>query len=342
MALLRSYTSLRVVAFVLLTALLIWVEVVITHTSAFSRQPVGLSLAVLFDLVFVPTALFYWLVARPLRLAISRLGLVALLMVRVALLISPQGSFLPNQLWPLLLLFAEGTMLIIAGVRIRTLIRTYQRLRQRTDAETALHESLATVFGERMAGAVLGEILTLYYALLGWWLSSDVPAGAKTVTIHRQSGQTALLVGLLLVGAIEGVAVHLLLSRWSPTAAFWVTILSGYGLLFFVADAIATVKRPSYLTDNQVRIRLGIRWRAIIPRSAIAQVSLLHEKPVKQPDLLNGAFLTTPNVLLTFSKPVSFLGPYGLKKGVSRFAFFVDDRSAFVNQLTRRESNGIW
>jgi hypothetical protein len=146
----------------------------------------------------------------------------------------------------------------------------------------------------------------------------------------------ALVAGLLLIGVIESVGIHLLLSRWNPSIAFGVTLLSIYGLLFFVADAIATVKRPSYLSVTDLHLRLGVRWRAVIPRSAIVTVSPIHEKPKKQPGHLNGAFLTAPNVLLTFNEPIFVQGPFGLQKQSSQFSFFVDNRDCFVHQVGER------
>ena len=329
----RSLVSPRLWAFLILAALLIWAEVMVTHTRAFGQHPAVLSLGVLFDLVFVTTGIFYWIVVRPLHLATNRLVLIALLMLRVALFILPQATSLPNQLWPFLLALSEGVVLIIAVFRIRAITRTYRQLRPSTDAETALRGSLAVVFGEKAAGVIIGEGLTLYYVLVGWRLQSDVPPGSQAVTTHRESGQVALTVGLVLVGVIEGVSVHLLLARWSPTIAFWVTMLSVYGMLFFVADIIATGKRPSYLTSDHLHLRLGVRWQAQIPRSAIANATFIHEKPVRQPDRLNGAFLAVPNVLLTFTELVEIRGPYGLLKKVRQVALFVDDRADFVQML---------
>lgn len=334
MSFFRPIALFRLPVFLFITACIIWIEWTVTHTSAFSQYPVGLSLAVLFDLVFVTTALFYGLVVRPLQWAPNRVWLVALLMLRVALFILPETPHLPNQIWPLLLVCTEGIILIMAGLRIRTITRMYRQLRPTTNAETALRGSLSFVFGERIAGGIIGELLTLYYALLGWQLRSDIPDGATPLTTYRESGQIALTVTLLFVGLIEGVVVHVLLNRWNSSVAFWVTALSVYGMLFFVADAVATIKRPSYLTDNQLHIRLGVRWQAIIPQSAIVQVSRIQEKPPKQPGQLNGAFLTAPNVLLTFSQPVYFTGPYGLQKQVQTFSFFVDDPATFVRALS--------
>ena len=312
---------------------LVGIEVFVTRTAAFSRHPAALSVGIIFDLVIVATGVFYWFVAHPLRLPNSRVWLLAFLMLRVALFVLPEMSFLPNQVGPFLLILTEAVVLTVAGLRIRTIRQIYQQLRPTTDAETALRGGLAAVFGEKAAGAIVGEGLILYYVVWGWRLRPDVPSGATALTTHWESGQIALTVALLLVGLIELFGVHLLLSRWNPTVAVWVTGFSAYSLLFFVADAIATLKRPSYLTTNQLHIRLGIRWRVVIPRTAIIHVSGIHEKPAKQAGRLNGAFLTAPNVLLTVNKPILFSGPYGIQKEITQFSFFVDDREKFIEEL---------
>ena len=335
MSFFRPIASIRLPIFLLLTACLIWIEWAVTHTSGFRQHPVGLSLAVLFDLVFVTAILFYWLVVRPLRWAASRIWVVALLMLRVTLFILPETPLLPNERWPLLFVFIEGAVLVVAVLRIRTIVGIYRQLRPIIDAETALRDSLSSVFGVRMAGVIIGEMLTLYYALLGWRLRPNVPVGAMPLTTHRQSGQVALTIGLLLVGLIEGVAVHLLLNRWNPVVAYWVTGFSTYGMLFFIADIVATAKRPAYLTDNQLHIRLGIRWQATIPQSSITSVTRVQEKPTKQSGHLNGTFLTVPNVLLIFNQPIRFTGPYGLQKQVYTFSFFVDNPAGFVQLFNK-------
>jgi hypothetical protein len=330
MASLRLFLTPKTGFFVLLTALLIGVELAVTQTTGFSRHPAAVSLGVVFDLVCITTALFYWLVAKPLQLPRSRPILVAVLMLRLASFMLTKAGFLPNPFWPILLVLTEVMVLIMAGLRVRTIVQTYKRLRPQMDAETAIHSSLTPIFGNKATGIILGEGITLYYVLIGWRLKPDCPLGSIALTTHRQSGQIALMVGLLIVGVIETAGVHILLNRWNSSVAFWVTLTSVYGLLFFIADMIATVKRPSYVTDTHIHLRLGVRWRAIVPRSAIVDVKRIHEKPAKQSGQLNGSFLTAPTVLLVFSEPICFDGPYGLRKQVDRFSFCVDNPDSFV------------
>ncbi len=313
---------------------LIALEAYLVHSPVFTRRLMLLSGAVLFDLTVLPTLLVYWLIARPQGWPISRTLLVALLMLRVALFILPETSSLSGRLsWPLLLALTEGAVLLMAVVRLRTIVRSYRQLRPATDSVTALHGSLTPIFGERASQLLLSEAQLMYYALLGWRLTSDAPAGSRVITTHRESGQVALLIGLGMAGLIELGGAHLLLARWNPVVAWWVTALSGYSLLFLAAEVVATLKRPSYLLPQTLHLRLGVRWRVTLNRTNIATIQPIHEKPAKAADLLNGSMLTAPNLLLTLHEPVQIDGPYGLTKTVTRIALFVDRRTELVQIL---------
>lgn len=315
---------------------LVGVEWVVVHSTAFSLRPGLLSGAVLFDLTVVPAALFYRLIARPKGWPIGRTLVVALLMLRVGLLILAEITLSANWLsWPLLLLLAEGTVLLMAVLRLRTIVQTYRRLRPAKDQVSALQGALTAVFGETVSALMVGEGQMFYYALLGWRLQPDVPAGARVLTTHRESGQIALMSALMIVGLTEVSAVHLLLVRLSPAAAWWTTALSAYSLLFLVADVFATLKRPSYLLTDTLSLRLGIRWRVVIDRDNLKAVRLISGKPARSKSLLVGTLLTTPNLLLTLHKPVRVDGPYGLTRTVDQIALFGDERAALLKDLQR-------
>ena len=323
------------VLFVISALTLVLTEWSIIQSAAFTRNPATLSLAVLFDLTVITSGLFYWLIARPSGWSVARAGLMALVMARAALFILPANTLPAALTGPALLVLIEGSMLIVAGFRVQTIVRTYRQLRPATDADTALHGGLTAAFGNRAAGLVMGEWLVVRYALLGWQVETDVPTTAMPVTTHRESGQVALTVAVGMVGLIEVVAAHLLLVRWNTDAAFWITLVSVYGMLVIVADAVATLKRPSYLTADALHLRLGIRWRAVIRRDQIERIEHIYEKPTNGAATLNAAFLTAPNVLITLNEPVFFGGLYGLSKSVRQVALFVDKRGDLSNEFRR-------
>ena len=319
----------RLLLCTLLMACLVGVEVAVTHTATFGQHPLYLSIGILFDCTMVATVLFYGLVARPLRLPTSRTVLFALAMLRVALFIVPATPPALHLVWPVLIGLLEGGLLVMTVLRLRTIRQTYRTLRPTQDTHKALQGSFAAVFGEKVARLMLSEGQVIYYALFNWYAPIDLPAGATPVTTHRESGQLALLIGLLGVGLIEATAMHLLLAlRW-PTVAVWVTLVSAYGYLIILAIINTIQKRPSYRTETALHLRLDMRWQATIAHANIATITPIFDKPAKRPGLLNAALVTAPNVLITLHKPVVVTGIYGLSRTVTQLSLFVDDLKEF-------------
>jgi hypothetical protein len=322
----------------LLIACLLGVELIITKTTTFIQHPLPISIGILFDCTILATALFYGLVARPLQLPISRTVLFAIAMLRLALFITPSATPLMERIWPVLLVLAEGTVVIISVLRFRKITRTYRALRPTHDVPAAFHGALAAVFGEKTASIIASEGQVIYQALFNWHGPVEVPVGTIAVTTHRESGQLVLLIGLLSVGLIEATAMHFLLAVWWPVVAFWVTAASLYGCLMILAIINTTRKRPSFLTETMLHLRLDMRWQAVISLDNITTVTPIFDKPTKQPRLLNTTLVTAPNVLITLHDPVVIGGIYGLSRTVTQLSLFIDDRSAFINSIQLQRS----
>jgi hypothetical protein len=253
-------------------------------------------------------------------------------MLQVGLFMLPANALPATLNAATLLVLAEIGALLIAGFRIRLMRATYLKLLSSSSVNDAIHGAFSAVFGKQAAGFILGEWQVISYALFGWRLQPDIPTGAATLTTHRDSGQLALTIALGIVGLIELVGVHLLLARWNADVAFWVTLLSAYGLQILVADLVATLKRPSYQTAEALHLRLGIRWRAVIPRGQVARIDSIHDKPARKKGLLNAALLTAPNVLLTLQEPILVQGPYGIQKEATQLALWIDGGVAAMTQ----------
>ncbi|WP_080238352.1 hypothetical protein [Spirosoma rigui] len=324
----------RPTLFVTLYVVLLGVECQISRSGTFQRQPDLMAGAILFDLVVVPAALFYWLVLKPRSRSGSFLLLAIVAFLRLALFILPDYPRPFALGWPALIALVELGTLALVVVRIRSLLGAYRKHRAFQDPMTALSSSLAAVVSPGIAAVFTSESQVIRFSLLSWWrLNSDIKADQYPVTTYRESGQTALMIALLAVCLIEACAMHFLLVRWNPTVAFLITATSLYGMLFLTADLVTTRYRPSYLTHESLHLRLGIWWRIVIARTAIEHVSPLTERPDKKTGLLNGMLLVAPNTLLTLREPVWAEGPYGIRREVRTIALFVDDRPSFVRQL---------
>jgi hypothetical protein len=114
--------------------------------------------------------------------------------------------------------------------------RSTRRTRGTDDMAERLREVAREVFpARRVADMLAFEIAVLYYSLFSW-RAQPRETGGEAFTYHRKSGYGALLFALAIVTAAEVTPVHLLLARWSGVAAWTVTALSLYGMLWFVAD----------------------------------------------------------------------------------------------------------
>jgi hypothetical protein len=309
----------------LYVALLGMAHVFILPSATYAAHPDLLGAALLFDLTVWPLVAFYWLVARGRQWSVVRVGLVGVALLRLTMWWLPNVPDGASFGWPGTLLIVESTVLIVSILRAIIIVKTYRALRGTHDVPTALRGALAGMFGDRLAGLILFEGQVLYYALLAWNVPADVPAGATPLTSHRTSGQLAMLWGLLGISAIELVAVHLLLSRWWPGGAVWVTLVSAYGCLMVLSLINATRKRPSYRTADTLHLRLDLRWQATIPLSQIASITTIAERLPKQANVLNASLLVQPNRLITLREPITVAGLYGIKKTVTQVTVFWDD-----------------
>lgn len=321
--------------FVLLALLLIGVERFVVQTPSFGQRPGLFSWAVTADLVLGLPLLYYFIVIQPSKRSRWSLTAIASGSLFIGWWILPDGARQP------VIYLREGIVLAELGVSIyfisktRRIIRHYRQLAlHRSDFVLNLHQSIRLVIGRGRAVQLLtSEFITWRYGLFGWIGSAEAKADQRVLTTHRTSGQIALLIMATVVALLEAGVFHLLLSRWSVLGGWLLTATSLYGILFLIAETVATIRRPHLLDSNGLHLRFGIRWYGTISRSQIERIEPISEKPAKANDRLTGTLLITPNVLITLSEPVHLNGLYGLTKSVWQVALFVDEPAAILNEF---------
>lgn len=184
----------------------------------------------------------------------------------------------------------------------------------------------------RRLAAVLGlELGVLYYGLASWKSRAHVPVGATAFTHHRRSGHAVIVVALLMLMAVEGLAVHMLLSKWSALAAWLFTLGTTYGALWLIADFRATVLRPILIDDERIVFRAGFRCTLLVPRASIAGIG--RAKPSFGNENLNLTFMGTPTRWLMLSEPMQARGLHGLRRAVRAIGVDPDAPEAFDRML---------
>ena len=320
--------------FGLLLLLVISVERTITTSALFSQRP-ALPYAVTFDLLVGIPALFYWLVVRPYQLPISSLAGVVGACLALAYWLLPVAQQAPLQALHFLPAVLEGITLLLLVAKGRRLVRSYQLAYQQQQhfwscAQVAVQQTLGP------AGVLLvAEVEMLRYALLGWWAKPEITPQARVFSTYRDSGFTAFAIMVGVALAVETAVLHLLASLWSARLAGWLLFFDGYTLVMLLAHGQAVRLRPVLLTADTLQLNVGFVWQLTVPVGELVAVAPLRDNPTPAPDLLNLTKLlfTPPNLLLTFSQPVTVKGPYGIQRTGQRLAVYLDQPQQFVEAL---------
>ncbi len=289
------------------------------------QRPDLIALGVMSDLI-VMVPLFYWFLAVR-RGGWPRLSVVPVVLLGIlgSALLLPQDRRLLRDVVSILAIPYEIGLVTWIAVRTR---RALRRTPGDEDTLERFREVARDVLpARRAADAVAFEMAVLYYALLSWRRRPEEGA----FTYHRKSGYGAVVFAILIMVLAEAIPVHILLMRWSAVAAWALTILSFYAIVFFLADWRAARLHPILLDGEALRIRVGLRWRIRIPRGQIAAV---HKKRPPGSDPYIRAALPGPVPLwIELTEPVTAQGPYGIERKARWISLTVDDPERFRQAL---------
>ena len=153
----------------------------------------------------------------------------------------------------------------------------------------------------------------------------EVPPGNRAFSSHRNSPVLALLAVLCLAVVIETFALHLLVGRWSRPAAWILTSVSVYSLLFLIAHGRAISLKPHLVAADHLRIRDGLLWSADVPLDRITAVDRGEKAGEHRKDALTVTTLTAGKMAVTIDGGVDCRGPYGIRRRFETVRFFADD-----------------
>lgn len=182
----------------------------------------------------------------------------------------------------------------------------------------------------RPADVLTTEVSIFHYALR--LRAPALPDGA--FTIHREANYRTLLIGLSIAVVVETIGVHFLVARWSHLAAWILTGLSVYAIVWLLGDFQAMRCRPMRVTASHFLLRVGVRWEANIPLEKIAHVEKSRSIENKRDKAtLIAQLCGATNVRVEFTEPIEVIGPYGFRKRISRAHLQIDDAESFVQSV---------
>jgi len=297
-------------------------------------RPGAIAAGVTLDLAVVVPIAWYFLVAR--RLGWSWLTLVPPVAAGMftASRILPAAHHGTLGVLELAIVPLELALLGYVGWRVVTGVRRARTADIGDDPIASIRTAARTIMPHpRLAEVFAYEASVLFGGLMSWWLRPPEP-GPSSFAFHRRDAYASVVLGLLVVLAIELFPVHLLIARWSPLAAWIVTGLSVYGAVWMIADLQAMRLRPIRLTPGGLDLRVGLRWEVPIPIDAIARIERITSDAPRAPK--GGLKLVpfgSPTHRVTTHVPVTARGPYGLGRTVRTVDFGVDEPARFDERL---------
>jgi len=288
------------------------------------------------DLVITFPVLYYLMIVRPLRLPVKRMLIVISICMVVAYLILPQHQRSYILQLRKLTAAAEILFIIYAVTKFRRLNKVY-KTHQATlpDPIYNLRSAMAHVLGNSLAiKLIASELAVLRYGLLWWKKEKTGVKAVHTFSTHRETGYIAIWCILMVAILVEMVAFHLLLLKWSHTAAIILTALTLYSMILFIADLSAILKRKIQLTETHMLLRTGLRWRIYTGISNIESVRKITNDYHSEDDYFKGGIIKTGgNLLISFKEPVQIDRLYGAGKKSRIVLMNIDDYPAFADAL---------
>ena len=275
-----------------------------------------------FDVAFTGPLLYFLLVARGNNKPIFSLVTVWL----VALLRATYVA--PGIAWTRPLIGAAVEIVVISLVVIR--VRRTRSSQQGGDVLERLGAICLYVVGIPLAANVLAtELAFLWYGLCSWRSEPQAPEGSTTFPVHERSSAGMFFAVAAGMSIAEAVVVHLVVMRWSSTAAWVVTGLSVYGSVWLIALSRSFRLRPCYLQNRELVLRNGLLWTLRVPLDQIAAVSQTRSEEAD----LNMPPATPPNLQFDFSTPITVRKMYGIERRVRSLAVSVDDPEGLVKRM---------
>ena len=276
---------------------------------------------------------FYLLVVRPRKLTL--LAVIPVIWIGYGLSVVALGSSEAGIL-PYLLSALVPVELAIAVREVQKIVKVYRSVKASSADHMAWFKGTMRylVRKEMPASMTAAELSVWYYALFSWRKKPYVLPGEKTFSYHNAGGYMNMMLGLALAFPVEIIGVHMLLSQWSIAAAFVVTALSVYAVVWLAGDARARIMRPLAVGADYVRLECGIQMQATISFADIEKICFSEGDicDIEKSDKLNYGTFYQANIWIVLRRPVAIHTMLG-EKQVRVIGISLDDPRAFAGAL---------
>lgn len=249
--------------------------------------------------------------------------------------------FLPQESQTYLSLFKtwvlpviEISILTYVVIKVRSAIRKYKELKVTTpDFFNVLKSTCYEILPKKLVLPFATEVAVFYYGFINW---KTRETSDNEFTYHKKSGTPALFYAFILIIAVETIAIHFLLTRWSLIAAWILTVLSIYTAFQVFGFAKSLTQRPISINQHSLTLKYGILNEVEIPFSDISKIEL-SKKTLEKNELTKTLSplgeLESHNVIIHLKRENELVGLYGMKKRFNLLGLHIDEPTEFNERM---------
>lgn len=186
------------------------------------------------------------------------------------------------------------------------------------------------------------DLAAIYYSLFSWRKKKGQceTKGGYSFTFHKGGGYLGVFYMLVHAMVIEVIAVHMIVAQYSHVAAWIVTSIDVYALLFIISDYQAIRLSPVILDKKGIHFQKGIRQYGFIEWSNIKEITVNQKSPKEVRQDKDSAELALHGLereqvpwLLCLKKPVEINQVFGFKKSIGKVYVKMDHPYEFRDKV---------
>ena len=310
-----------------ITIALAWVALIRQGLAA--RHPDIAAIGTALDLVVTMPLVYYLVIVRQglaRAVTIFPVAAVGLLVARAIVPGSPKALIALGAL-------AELVIIVAALIRVRSVIAA---ARARGEAAADPFDTVESFVRGILPVRAVADSVIYELGVIDWALfrrGRRARRGFEDAFLWSAASEwVVVVVAFSIVIVAESLALHVWLSSKFPSAAWIVTLLDLYAIVWLVADVRALGANGVRLTDEGLSIRFGIRWAADLPIDKVERV----ERAAGGNWDRKLALIEDPTLVIVMREPVTLRGPYGIRRQAMRLGIRVDDSAALERRLSER------
>ena len=203
------------------------------------------------------------------------------------------------------------------------------------DDHSIISNSLQESFKFKKLNTIIAfEICSFYYCFIKW---SGNKTSENQYSGYKNSGVSAIYIGLMLASIAEAVTVHMLLISRNKNIAIAFLILHIYLLINLIGHLKAIIFRKHLISSEKIVLRYGLFNSLEVPIRSIEKISKFEGDYEKGNEIVKFALLgkLEPHyVAIECKNNISVSLPFGIVKNPKLLLLYVDDVDVFIMKVS--------